>query len=298
MSTAVKSTEGKTRRRFFSVLSSPATLIILLLIPLMLLELVGIAAEGRKRYGTFEGAILLMAASLALVWNVIGGAVMYLARTPTRELVRGSRLSRGATFVLFATLLALLEEVVTTTLTNLAPVFGNAEGFITASRNYLEVVVWHSVIVIAPMFAVWAWLLAKLRFSPGSVLLLFGVNGVLAELLIGGPALIMAPFWIFVYGLMIYLPAYSFPTDAETPAPRWYHYPAAVGACLLASAAVALLVNLFSPHLPHFGTTLKFPVPSRTADPPGSGAGVSPSIFPSRAERPVRQASRPPHYSA
>jgi hypothetical protein len=259
MSTAVKSTEGKPRRRLLSAVSSPAALIILLLIPLMLLELVGIAAEGRKRYGTFEGAILLMAAALALVWNVIGGAVMYLARNPTRELVRRSRLSRGATFVLFATLLALLEEVVTTTLTNLAPVFGNTRGFITASRNYLEVVVWHSVIVIAPMFVVWSWLLARLRFSPGSVLLLFGFNGVLAELLIGGPALVMAPFWVFVYGLMVYLPAYSFPTKAETPAPRWFHYPAAIGACLLASAAVALLVNLLSPHLPHFGTSLKFP---------------------------------------
>jgi hypothetical protein len=259
MSTAVKSTEGKPRRRLLSAVSSPAALIILLLIPLMLLELVGIAAEGRKRYGTFEGAILLMAAALALVWNVIGGAVMYLARNPTRELVRRSRLSRGATFVLFATLLALLEEVVTTTLTNLAPVFGNTRGFITASRNYLEVVVWHSVIVIAPMFVVWSWLLARLRFSPGSVLLLFGFNGVLAELLIGGPALVMAPFWVFIYGLMVYLPAYSFPTKVETPAPRWFHYPAAIAACLLASATAALLVNWLSPHLPHFGTSLKFP---------------------------------------
>ncbi len=261
MGTAVKSMEGKTRRRFFSAVSSPAALIILLLIPLMLLELVGIAAEGRKRYGTFAGAIMLMAATLALVWNVIGGAVMYLARKPVRELVSKSRLGRGATFVLFATLLALLEEGVTTTLTNLAPVFGNAQGFITASRNYLEVVVWHSVIVIAPMFMVWSWLLARFSFSPGCVFLLFGINGVLAELLIGGPALLMAPFWIFVYGLMIFLPAYSFPTNAETPAPRWYHYPAAVGACLLALAAVALLVNLLSPHLPHFGTTLTFPGP-------------------------------------
>jgi hypothetical protein len=261
MSTAVNSMDGKTRGLFISAVSSPAALIILLLIPLMLLELVGIAAEGRKRYGTFAGAIMLMAAALALVWNVLGGAVMYLARKPVRELVSKSRLGRGATFVLFATLLALLEEGVTTTLTNLAPVFGNAQGFITASRNYLEVVVWHSVIVIAPMFVVWSWLLARFRFSPGCVFLLFGINGVLAELLIGGPALLMAPFWIFVYGLMIFLPAYSFPTNGETPAPRWFHYPAAIGACLLASAAVALLVNLLSPHLPHFGTTLTFPGP-------------------------------------
>ena len=259
MSWAVKSMEGKKRGRFFSAVSSPAALIILLLIPLMLLELVGMAAEGRKRYGTFEGAIMLMAAALALIWIVIGGAVMFLARNATRQLVSKSRLSRGATFVLFATLLALLEEGVMTTITNLAPVFGNAQAFITASRNYLEVVVWHSVVVIAPMFMVWSWFLARFRFSPGGVLLLFGLNGVLAELLMGGPALLMAPFWIFVYGLMVFLPVYSFSTNAETPAPRCYHYPVAIGACLLASAAVALLVNLLSPHLPHFGTTLRFP---------------------------------------
>jgi hypothetical protein len=125
--------------------------------------------------------------------------------------------------------------------------------------NYFEVVVWHSVIVIAPMFVVWSWLLARFRFSPGAVFLLFGVNGVLAELLMGGPALPMAPFWIFVYGLMIFLPAYSFPINAETPVPRWYHYPLAIGFCLLASGVVALLVNSLSPHLPHFGTTLKSP---------------------------------------
>jgi hypothetical protein len=225
----------------------------------MLLELVGMAAEGLKRYGTFEAAIMLMAAALALIWNVIGGAIMFLGRKLVRELISKSRLSRATTFVLFATLLALLEEGVTTTLTNLAPVLGSAQAFITASRNYFEVVVWHSVIVIAPMFIVWSWLLAKIRFSPGSVFLLFGVNGVLAELLIGGPAILMAPFWIFVYGLMIFLPVYSFSTEVATPAPRWYHYPVAIGACLLASAAVALPVNLLSAHLPHFGTTLKFP---------------------------------------
>jgi hypothetical protein len=91
------------------------------------------------------------------------------------------------------------------------------------------------------------------------VFLLFGTNGVLAEALIGGPALLMAPFWVFVYGLMIFLPAYSFPGDAQARTPRWYAYPAAIGVCLAASAMVAIVVNLLSPHLPHFGSTLTFP---------------------------------------
>jgi len=241
-------TEERTQRRF-----DLSRIILGLLFPLMVLQTVGLAAEGRKRYGTLEGAMMLMAASLALVWNVIGGALLYSCRNQVRELVRKSPLSPGAKFFLLATLLALLEEVVTTTLTNLAPIFGHEKAFITASRNYLEVVVWHSVIVIAPMFAVWSRLLARWTFSAPAVVLLFGINGVLAELLLGGPALLMAPFWVFVYGLMVFLPAYSFQTDWERPAPRWYHYPLAVGACLLASAATALLVNLLSPHLPHFG---------------------------------------------
>ena len=261
MISAVKSMVGKTKRHCLSAISSPAALIISLLIPLMLLELAGMAAEGRKRCGTFEGAIMLMAAALGLIWNVLGGAVMWPARKLARDLVSKSRLNRGAIFVVFATLLAMLEEGVTTTLTNLAPVFGNAQAFITASHNYLEVVVWHSVIVITPMFFVWSWFLARFRFSPACVFLLFGVNGVLAELLTGGPAILMAPFWVFVYGLMIFLPAYSFPTSAGTPAPRWYHYPIAIGACLLASAAVALIVNLIAPDMPHFGEMLAFPKP-------------------------------------
>ena len=241
------------------MMSSPAVLIIRLLIPFMLLELVGIAAEGRKRYPSFEGAIMLMAATLALVWNVIGGTMMYLLRNSARDLIRRSPLNRTVTFVLFATALALLEEAVTTTLTNLAPTFGSSQAFITASRNYLEVVCWHSVVVIVPMFVVWAWLLSRYHFSPSSVFLLFGTNGVLAEWLIGGPALLMAPFWIFIYGLMIFLPAYSFCQDNEVRSPRWYHYPGAIVGCLLASAAVAAVVNLLSPHLPHFGSTLAFP---------------------------------------
>ncbi len=262
MSSEDESKAVKTQKHLFSAMTPPAAIIMLLLIPLMLLELAGLAEEGRKRYGSFEGAIMLMAAALALVWNVIGGVIMFLVRNPARELAAKSRLGRSATFVIFATLLALLEEGVTTTLTNLAPVFGNAQAFITASRNYLEVVVWHSVIVIAPMFFVWSGLLAKFRFRPACVFLLFGINGVLAELVTGGGlALLMAPFWIFIYGLMIFLPAYSFSTRAETPEPSWYHYPMAIGACLLASAAVAVLVNLLTPHLPHFGTTLTFPRP-------------------------------------
>ena len=87
----------------------------------------------------------------------------------------------------------------------------------------------------------------------------------MAELQIGGKAILMAPFWIFVYGLMIFLPTDSFPSNAEMPEPCWCHYPKAIEACLLVAAAAALFVNFLSPRLPHFGTTLTFPAPPAAA---------------------------------
>jgi len=145
-----------------------------------------------------------------------------------------------ARFLLLATLLALVEEAITTTLTNLAPLFGSRPGdaFITASTNYLEVVLYHSVIVIVPMFVAWAWLLSRWAFRTGWVVLLFGLDGVLAEALLGGlGAVVMAPIWIFVYGLMIYLPAYTLPEDRGARPPLVYH------------AFLALVVPMLAPCL-------------------------------------------------
>jgi hypothetical protein len=34
--------------------------------------------------------------------------------------------------------------------------------------------------------------------------------------------------WVFVYGLMIYLPACSRPADRGARPPHWWHYPLAV----------------------------------------------------------------------
>lgn len=57
-------------------------------------------------------------------------------------------------FVLLCTIMALLEEVITTTMTNLAPVFGMTpeEAHIATSTNDLKVVCFHSVVVFVPMF--------------------------------------------------------------------------------------------------------------------------------------------------
>jgi hypothetical protein len=187
-------------------------------------------------------AVLGMVSGLLLLWVLIGGGAMYLLRDRARSVVQRLPGDWRLKFVLFATLLALAEEAVTTGMTNLAPLFGvrMGEAYITASANYIEVVTQHSVVVFVPMFAAWALLLWRYRFSPGSVFVLFGLTGTLAESLsFGLQNLLDVGFWSFVYGLMVFLPAYSVPGDRAARVPKWYHYPLAV------VAPVAFLVPVY-----------------------------------------------------
>jgi len=103
-----------------------------------------------------QKAIIKMALGLIGLWVVIGGTLMYRFSEPISRRVRSIPWNWRVKFVLFATILALLEEAVTVTMTNLAPVFGSEIGaaFITASANYVHTVLFHSVIVFIPMFIV------------------------------------------------------------------------------------------------------------------------------------------------
>lgn len=92
------------------------------------------------------------------------------------------------------------------------------------------VVLDHSVVIFAGWFIGWAWLLAKFDFAPGAVFLLFGATGTFAEMALN-PSAALAGFRIFVYGIMVFLPAYTIPDPAHRRAdgkplrvPRWYHY--------------------------------------------------------------------------
>ena len=58
------------------------------------------------------------------------------------------------------------------------------------------------------------------------------------------PANLIGSFWVFVYGLMVYLPACTVPEDRGAKPTRWWHYPLAVVLPLLAAVPVALLVVL------------------------------------------------------
>lgn len=57
-------------------------------------------------------------------------------------------------FVLTAIIFALVEEAIATIMTNMAPFFGLKIGdaYITASENYFDIILFHSVIVFIPMF--------------------------------------------------------------------------------------------------------------------------------------------------
>ena len=126
------------------------------------------------------------------------------------------RIDPRITFVVMATILAMVEEAITTTLTNLAPLFGVPYGsaYITASGNYFDVVCLHSVVVFVPMFIGWSFLLQRYSFSPNAVFLLFGLTGLTAELSFSGPqAFLQFGLWIFVYGLMVF-------GFRRTPSPR------------------------------------------------------------------------------
>lgn len=202
-----------------------------------------------------EHAVAMMAGGLFLVWCVLGGWLMWRYRDPFTALVRRWRPRWQVKFVLLCTLFALLEEAVTTSMTNLAPLFGVriGEAYITASTNYLDVVLGHSVMVFVPMFVCWAWMLSRWAFAPRQVMVLFGWTGTLAEAgSFGWHNLLGWGFWLLVYGLMVYLPAYAVRKHTGTRQPCWKHCLMAVLLPFLFAAPVAGIVGWLHPVKVHF----------------------------------------------
>jgi hypothetical protein len=204
-------------------------------------------------------AVVGMGLGLILLWVCLCGGLMVLLRDRIKTFVLGIHLPWQVKFVLFATLLAMLEEAITTSMTNLAPLFGVRVGdaYITASANYLDVIVRHSVIVFVPWFIGWGWILKRYAFAPFWVFLLLGLNGLLAETLtFGAQHLNEFALWIFVYGLMIYLPAYTIPsaTERDVRPPKPWHAILAFLMPFLFSVPWALAIHLISPNHPdiHF----------------------------------------------
>lgn len=204
-------------------------------------------------------AVVLMGCGLVWGWVILAGGLMWRFRDTLCRAAAAVRLPWRLRFILLATLLALLEEAITTGLTNLAPALGIRMGqaYITASANYLDVVCLHSVVLFIPMFVGWAYLLSRWDFPPFWVAALFGVTGTLAEMSFGGPAH-AAEFamWSFVYGLMVWIPARSIPANRAARRPPRWAYPVAVLLPPLFNLIVplGLLAGLLAPNHPrlHF----------------------------------------------
>ena len=176
-------------------------------------------------------AMLGMAWGLILFWIVGCGFAMWRWKELWCELASKIRLSWPLKFVVGCILLAMLEEMVTTSMTNCAPLFGVkvGEAYITSSSNYFDVILRHSVVVFVPMFIGWAVLLKYWRFSPFEVFLLWGVTGTFLEFAYSGyQGLPNFPFWILVYGPMVWLPAHFVAATRPAKPPKWWSYPLAV----------------------------------------------------------------------
>ena len=80
-------------------------------------------------------------------------------------------------------------------------------------------------------------------FSPFAVFLLFGITGILCEATINpAGAFFGIAQWIFIYGLMVYLPAYCLPQGRGARPVEWYHYVFFVPAVFL--IALPLLIPI------------------------------------------------------
>ncbi len=207
-----------------------------------------------KQGYTAGGAMIAMALTMIVVWIVIGGWVQRKILAQYYEWFTKVREHPVRFFALFATALACLEELVTVTLTNLAPLYGVPFGtaYITASGNYFDVIFLHSVIAFVPMFVVLGFILKKYAISPFGALILWGIVGTLAEVMFGGPqALLNAGSWIFVYGLMVYLPAHVF-VNMERKKPLFLLYPIFILMIIISSLATIWIPAMLDHPSIHF----------------------------------------------
>ena len=84
-----------------------------------------------------DRAIILMADGMIVLWIIVGGAITPMLRRQLAPKLAAIPIDWRVRFVLLCTAMALLEEVITTTMTNCARLFGTTpeEAHITASTN-------------------------------------------------------------------------------------------------------------------------------------------------------------------
>ncbi len=194
-------------------------------------------------------AVILMGLTLFVVWVVIGGILQLFLRKKFLPALEKPRRYPLLFFSIFAITLALIEEVITTSITNSARLYGLEIGqaYITASTNFFDVIVFHSVIVFIPMLFVLGIIGRRYTLSPLHIAALWGTCGIIAEFtLAGSQTLLNAPMWFMVYGLMVYLPAHTFVKLERKKAPVAL-FPIFV-ALILASAITTAWIPLTLDH--------------------------------------------------
>ncbi|MFH1801256.1 MAG: hypothetical protein ABH804_00255 [archaeon] len=198
-------------------------------------------------FSVHEKAVVKMGFLLIFIWICFCGSLMYLFRDKIKKFIQKIPLGWKIKFILFAIILLLIEEAIAVSMSNLAPFFGSEIGkaYITASANYFHTIFFHSAIVIIPMFFIWAFFLSRYDFKPTQVFLLFGLSGSIGEATMAPVNFIMG-FWFFIYGLMIYLPAYSLPDAKKRGAekPKLRHYILSVIAPLIFAMLFGFLARI------------------------------------------------------
>ena len=132
------------------------TLVVLACVGLVLVALVAAVILLGER-NPDKRAIICMALGLVILWCILGGVLMRLGRDRFVSLMARVRIPWQIKFVVLCIVMALLEEAVTVSMTNLGPRFGAVSdaAHIAASKSYLETVCLDSVIIFVPQFMCW-----------------------------------------------------------------------------------------------------------------------------------------------
>ncbi|MEO1615505.1 MAG: hypothetical protein AAFV88_06620 [Planctomycetota bacterium] len=230
-----------------------AVVIVLLLWQFLLTTFLTLAGLENEKLGVMAKMIW----GVNLLWIALFGAVSLLMRNRVSKFGEKLQSYRPLIFFFGATLMALLSEAVTTAMTNCAPLFGAEIGevYITASANYLDVVMFHSVVVFLPQYAMIGWLLSRYAISPFAIFICYGITGFIGEVMLSGPNPLMLAQWILIYGLFVFLPAHLFVSVENRKPMKWWMYPLLVILPVIVSIPmVALLLLVIAPGHPsiHF----------------------------------------------
>ena len=145
---------------------------------------------------------------LIIFWVFVCGSLIYLFRNLFWKYYLKISWPFSIRFTVFATIFFLIEEFMAVSINNYFYPVTKGVVMLTASTNYWEVVSQHSVVIFIPILIIFSLFIKFFKLNPQKSFLYFGIIGTLAEISIGGVmSLLEFAMWIFVYGLMVYLPS-------------------------------------------------------------------------------------------